>query len=75
MDLEDGETSYEEAKQRFFDRVASGAVSLDGIMSPLTRTLAERFGAQSVDMTLGGRVPRWSGRAQPAGDPNRRSFV
>ncbi|CAJ5951587.1 Uncharacterised protein [Burkholderia pseudomallei] len=53
MDLEDDETSYEEAKQRFFDRVASGAVSLDGIMSPLTRTLAERFGAESVDMTFG----------------------
>lgn len=53
MDLEDGKTSYEKAKQRFFDRVASGDVSLDGFMSPLTRALAERFGAESVDMTFG----------------------
>ncbi|ARL21174.1 hypothetical protein [Burkholderia pseudomallei] len=53
MDLEDGKTSYKEAKQRFFDLVASGSVSLDGVMSPLTRALAERFGAESVDMTFG----------------------
>ena len=53
MDLEDGKTSYEEAKQRFLDLVASGSVSLDGVMSPLTRALAERFGAESVDMTFG----------------------
>ena len=53
MDLEDGKTSYEEAKQRFFDRVASGSITLDGVMSPLTRALVDRFGAEGVDMTFG----------------------
>lgn len=71
MDLEDGQTSYEEAKQRFFDRVANGTVSLDGVMSPLTRALAERFGAESVDMTFGWACTpmEWTcpacGRAKP----------
>lgn len=41
-----------ELKQRFFRLVENGEVNLDGVMSPLTRSLVERFGAQGVDMTL-----------------------
>ncbi|MBN3815588.1 hypothetical protein G3N57_02765 [Paraburkholderia sp. Se-20369] len=47
------EDTYEEARQLFFDRVASGSIALDGIMSPLTRLLMERFGTRDVDMTFG----------------------
>ncbi|QWF62948.1 hypothetical protein KM864_18760 (plasmid) [Ralstonia solanacearum] len=41
-----------ELKQRFFKQVESGEINLDGVMSPLTRSLVELFGAQGVDMTL-----------------------
>ncbi|MCK4118444.1 hypothetical protein ACI2UK_13480 [Ralstonia nicotianae] len=53
MDSEHTPTPAHDAKQRFFELVSNGAISLDGIMSPLTRALIERFGAQGVDMTLG----------------------
>jgi rubredoxin len=53
MDLESIEGSSNEAKKRFFERVSNGSIALDGVMSPLTRMLADRFGTESVDMTFG----------------------
>lgn len=52
MDLENLDISPDKARQRFFERVSSGSIALDGVMSPLTRELAGRFGAESVDMTF-----------------------
>ncbi|MFT0174661.1 hypothetical protein ACLKMY_37975 [Paraburkholderia mimosarum] len=53
MGVENGKGTYEESRQRFFAGVACGSIALDGVMSPLTRTLMERFGTKSVDMTFG----------------------
>jgi rubredoxin len=53
MDLENLDISPDKARQRFFERVSSGSIALDGVMSPLTRELAGRFGTESVDMTFG----------------------
>ncbi|WP_228876693.1 hypothetical protein [Paraburkholderia saeva] len=39
------------SRENFFARVARGQSPLDGVMSPLTRMLIERFGADGVDMT------------------------
>lgn len=52
MDFDDAMASFANAKARFFTQVSNGAISLDGVMSPLTRELAERFGAEAIDMTL-----------------------
>ncbi|WP_288823974.1 hypothetical protein [uncultured Paraburkholderia sp.] len=52
MDLNLG-ISSDEARQLFFERVSSGSIAPDGVMSPLTRELAGRFGTESVDMTFG----------------------
>jgi rubredoxin len=53
MPNESGDDKYGDARQRFFDRIAAGSIALDGIMSPLTRTLMERFATRNVDMTFG----------------------
>jgi rubredoxin len=48
-----GDEDSRSERQKLFDRVASGAY-LDGIMSPLSRELAERFNVstEAIDMTL-----------------------
>ncbi|WP_246089440.1 hypothetical protein [Paraburkholderia guartelaensis] len=53
MVIENGKGTYEESRERFFAGVARGSIALDGVMSPLTKTLMERFGTKSVDMTFG----------------------
>ncbi|WP_057395453.1 hypothetical protein, partial [Ralstonia solanacearum] len=52
MTIDETTITPNQAKQRFFDSVARGQTQLDGVMSPLTRTLVERFEATGVDMTL-----------------------
>jgi hypothetical protein len=53
MDVENNDASPDDAKQFFFEQVSNGLVSLDGVMSPLTRELVEAFQAGGVDMTFG----------------------
>lgn len=53
MDFENLDISRDKAKQLFFEKVSRGSIALDGVMSPLTRELAVRFGAERVDMTFG----------------------
>lgn len=53
MNFENIDIPSDAARQRFFERVSNGSIALDGVMSPLTRELAGRFGTQSVDMTFG----------------------
>ncbi|KXA73808.1 hypothetical protein [Bordetella hinzii] len=53
MDLENLDIAADRTRKRFFDQISSGSIALDGVMSPLTRELAKRFGAENVDMTFG----------------------
>jgi len=43
--------AFQKSRENFFARVARGQFPLDGVMSPLTRMLIERFDADGVDMT------------------------
>ncbi|UJB64387.1 hypothetical protein YS110_06320 [Acidovorax sp. YS12] len=85
MTNEDIEESSDEAMQRFFGMISDGHLFLDGAMSPLTRQLIKRFGAEYVDMTLGwvctpmdwacpacGRIKRDIARLNAKGDLNCR---
>lgn len=53
MDFENIDASTDADKQFFFEQVSNGFVSLDGVMSPLTRELVKLFQADGVDMTFG----------------------
>ncbi|OFV47480.1 hypothetical protein [Oligella sp. HMSC09E12] len=41
----------EQEKLKLIDLVAQGEIALDGVMSPLTKELMQKLGAQGVDMT------------------------
>lgn len=52
MTTGDENETCEEPKQRFFELVVKGSVPLDGVMSPQTRRLVQRLGADGIDMTF-----------------------
>ena len=42
----------EQEKLKLIDLVAQGEIALDGVMSPLTKELMQKLGAQGVDLSL-----------------------